>query len=520
VDKTKAEVDASLSSNNARLIYVDAYDTASGERFATVSVPNAGSTARTWWWYADTTSADIANKLNTNGARLAEVKSYFIGPDQFFLAIMVKQTGIDAKNWTWGTFQTAANIQTDLTNFHYRLLSLESNPFGGFDYVMVQSYGEAWSWAVGLTSSAVTTQLTQNSARLTNISRYVENATTKFAVVMVENTNAQTAAINAESQRVATILAVGLSSGEYGVYLKKVGGPVTIGINQGFRFEPASAIKVLYHLYAVKQVQAGADSLSSNFDYYPDPSAPGNGGVCPDPAWQTSGNVQHTTLGNALTLMMMQSDNVMTRGMVLRYGIANVASYATSIGLGNTRLKQGRIGCLFVNGLRNQFTLADAGKLYEQVDNGSLLNASSKTAFYSRMVGGAVPSASPLGDVVRDEANKQGKLGSAAAFIAKMAYREKAGNEFQCVSINCGTTPQYLDFTAVAGRMTLPFKSGGNIVSTSYVYGRFANDFILGCLPGSGACAKDVKVTAAITTLGTGGVETYRAAIAAALATW
>ena len=70
----------------------------------------------------------------------------------------------------------------------------------------------------------------------------------------------------------------------------------------------------------------------------------------------------------------------------------------------------------------------------------------------SSSVGGAVPSNSPLGNIVRQEANKQGKSPDAAAFIAAMNYREKAGNEFQCVSANCSTSPMYLDFTSVAAR--------------------------------------------------------------------
>jgi hypothetical protein len=268
------------------------------------------------------------------------------------------------------------------------------------------------------------------------------------------------------------------------------------------------------------EVQAGLDSLSSDFVYYPDPSDPNDPGVCPDPAWETSSNAQHTTLGAALDAMMDVSDNRMTRGMVLRYGMANVAAYARSIGMADTDLTQDLIGCLFENGVRNQLTLTDIGSLYEQVDNGSLLNPGNTSTFYNTMLGGAVPSSSPLGAVVRQEAAKVGKSADAASFIAAMNYREKAGNEFECVSSNCSTDPMYLDFTSVAGRITLPFKSGGAITPVDYVYGRFANDFVLDCLPGSGSCPGDTDVTSAISTLGKTGAETYRQQIAAALATW
>ncbi len=101
-----------------------------------------------------------------------------------------------------------------------------------------------------------------------------------------------------------------------------------------------------------------------------------------------------------------------------------------------------------------------------------------------------------------------------------MSYHEKAGNEFMCVSSNCGTTPRYLDFTSVAGVITLPFKSGGSAAPRDFTYTRYGNDFVLSCLPGSGSCSADTATQNAITTLGTAGAETYRQQIAAALATW
>jgi hypothetical protein len=136
------------------------------------------------------------------------------------------------------------------------------------------------------------------------------------------------------------------------------------------------------------------------------------------------------------------------------------------------------------------------------------------------MLGGGVSSSSALGDVVRQEAAKLGKSSDAPAFIAAMSYHEKAGNEFMCVSSNCASNPQYLDFTSISGVMVLPFKSAGNVVPTDFVYARFGNDFVLPCVPGSGGCAADTAELTAITTVAAGGAETYRQQIAAALATW
>ena len=213
--------------------------------------------------------------------------------------------------------------------------------------------------------------------------------------------------------------------------------------------------------------------------------------------------------------MLNVSDNRMTRGMALRYGIGNVDTYGrVTVGMGSTHLRQDRIGCLFVNGVRNETTMSDLGLLYEEVDNGTLLNPANKAALDNMTIGGPVPSSSALGNIVRAEAAKQGKSASAAAFIAAMSYREKAGNEFECYS-----STDCIDYTSIAGRITLPFKAAGTIVPTDYVYGRFGNDFALPCVPGTG-CPADLKQADAINTLGTKGSETYRQAIATALATW
>ena len=517
VDQTSAQITA-LKPGGWRLIDLYPYQSTSGEEYTYVAVANSGASTRSWWYDVDTDPTTIQNDLNSNGARLEEVRSYLIGGTEHYSAIMVAQSGIDAKNWTWTLNSSVTYIQNLLNSYHYRLISLEPNPLGGYDAVLVQSYGETWWWYTAKTEASVRSRLAANHARPITIAGGTGGQ--GFDVIMIDDTDAQSAAINAESKRVAALMAKGVGQSDYGLYLAKVGGPELLGFNENFRFEPASAIKVLYLLYAMTQVQAGADSLSDDFVYYPDPSDPYNPGVCPDPAWEVPSDAVHTTLQAALTAMMDQSDNRMTRGMVLRYGISNVNSYAQSIGMTSTHLVQDRIGCLFVNGVRNQITLRDAGSLYSQVDDGSLLTPANESTFYSTMLGGAVPSASPLGDVVRQEAAKQGKSSDAASFIAGMSYREKAGNEFQCVSADCGTSPMYLDFTSVAGEMTLPFKSGGNLVPTDYVYGRFANDFVIDCVPGSSACASDTNEVSAISTLGKWGSETYRQQIAAALATW
>ena len=191
-------------------------------------------------------------------------------------------------------------------------------------------------------------------------------------------------------------------------------------------------------------------------------------------------------------------------------------SLAASIGMTNTALRQSRIGCGFVGGVRNDFTLVDAGKLYEGVANGSLLDPATAATFNQIMIGGTPPSSSTLGDIVREEAASLGRSPSqAAAFIANIDYREKGGTYFFCLVNGCTT---YKTDIMVSGRITLPFKSAGSIVPTAFVYGRFVNDLVIPCVVDSG-CAAEKKAHSAIDTLGAG-AETFRSEIRLALTTW
>ena len=217
---------------------------------------------------------------------------------------------------------------------------------------------------------------------------------------------------------------------------KQVGGPEIVGFNENFRFEPASGIKVLYFLHAMQLVQAGTENLDTPnaFTYYVDPSDPTNGGVCPDPAWEVPANAVHTTLRDGLTKTMVDSDNRTTRGLFLRYGMGPENALAASIGMTNTALRQPSIGCGFLGAVRNDLSLADAGKLYEGVADGSLLDPADAAIFNQIMIGGAPTSSSNFGDIVRQEAAALGKSpADAASFIANVDYREKGGTYFFCL---------------------------------------------------------------------------------------
>ncbi|HEV8309023.1 MAG TPA: serine hydrolase [Methylomirabilota bacterium] len=504
---TAAQVTDRLNANQARLIDLEPYVTSSGVRFAAVMVSNTGSFARAWWWYQGVSAAFLSQKLTENQARLIDLDSYVVNGTRVFSGVMIRNTGADAKQWWWYVNVPPGFVSAKLIENRARLVDYERRPDGRLDVVMHRREGEYWWWYYGLPSAqAVVDKALQKGARVIDIERYTDGGQTRFAAILLDNSNAET-------RRLWAIMDPGLSAGRFGIYLKQVGGGVKVDLQGGTIFEPASAIKVLHHAHAMRRVQVGLDSLSSNFVYFVKPDDPNNKDICPLDAPEVDANKRTTTLQDGLAKTMQNSDNRTTRGLQLRYGQAALNARADSLGMSNTELRQ-VLGCGFRNNLRNDLTLVDVGKLYEAVANGSLLTGSSRTTFYNIMLGGGIGSSSALATIVRQEATALGKSAAAAnAFIAQMDSRFKGGSYDICIT-SCNP---YFYYRSNAGRMTLPFKSGtGAIVPVHYVFGQWANDLSIPCGPGVNCSTK----VAADNALGNAGNELFRKEIRQALQTW
>jgi Beta-lactamase enzyme family len=194
--------------------------------------------------------------------------------------------------------------------------------------------------------------------------------------------------------------------------------------NYDFHFEPASAINVLYLLYTLNR---GVDLSSPLTYYWSTPDTP-NPDVCPlDAVPEIPANAQTTTIGNALNLMMQQSNNVFTRAFAIRWGLGPVQAMAQSLGMSNTHLRQAYISCGFRGGVGNELTLADAAKLYSSVDRGVALTGAARSTFFNILAGGSPSAGDPFGAVVSQEAAALGKSAIVPQSLAQFNIRSKAG---------------------------------------------------------------------------------------------
>ena len=506
---TSQQLSAKLSEHSARIVDLEQYATSEGQRFAAVLVSNTGTHNKAWWYRLNTSPASIGNTLSANNARLVDLETYVIGSTRYYSAVMVRNAAPDNRSWSWWLGQTAAQISSRLSTTNSRLVDLERRSDGLFDVIMTANTGteaKAWTWWVDLASpAAVSDKLAQTGMRLVDVEKYLVSGVTRYSAIMIDN-------LPAETRRVANIMAAGAGAGRYGLYLKPVGGGATHALYNDGIFEPASSIKVVHHLHSMRRVQAGTDNLdTNNFTYYRSPSDPTNGNICPADVAETSSNAVVTNLRDGLTRMMGVSDNRTTRGVQLRYGHPALNATVDAIGMSRTELRQ-VIGCGFRNGLRNDLTLTDIGKLYEGVANGTLLSGSSRTFFFSVM--NKFTGASGLFSTIIDqEAAALGKSSTvASSFKNAMRSTGKGGSYDICTN----TCNPYTYIRTGAGQMSVPFKANGVVTPRVYVYGSWIDSLTINCSAGVN-CTQKVNADNAINR---STAEMFRSTIRAALATW
>ena len=370
-DLTPGDIETLLDRNEARLIDIERYNTASGTRYAVIMLDNSGADAKAWWWYVGLDDALLDVFLDENDARLVDIEAYQDGGTKY-AAIMIDNTGADAMEWWWYFNEPATTIWNNIAAHDSRLLEFQvRDPVTHtFDAIMIPNEEPDninWWWYYDVTEEELNALLSQNGARIADLDTYLSGIQRVYSVVMVNNSNELTT-------KMGELLGYG-SDGSTGFYLKEVDGPVLASLQPTFVYEPSSTIKVTHHLYAMRQVMIGAESLNAQLTI-----AEGITGLsCPNGGEPF---VVHT-LEQALRHMMQLSDNTDTAAIEGRYGRAAInAMSASVVGMTNTSINH-TLGCAELP--LNEMTLVDAALLYESVAQGLLLDTASREDFYRMM---------------------------------------------------------------------------------------------------------------------------------------
>lgn len=254
------------------------------------------------------------------------------------------------------------------------------------------------------------------------------------------------------------------TDGKTGFYLKRVGGSELMTNSKSFAFYPASTIKVLEHLHAMRRVQNGL-SIGTDIDIW--------GDSCSDNHDDESPETQED-LSESLRKMMKNSDNQRTNAIQDRFGRTAINNTAHNVaGLSSTSQLNHKFGCQGpASNPANKLTLVDVGKLYEGVANGSLLSGSSRTTFYDLMRNQT--DSFFIESVIDDEATKLG---------VSNTKRDNFKSQVRTATKSGGVPADYDGFlySSTAGYVSLPFAGVctaagfAAITPREYVYGVFIN---------------------------------------------
>jgi hypothetical protein len=296
---------------------------------------------------------------------------------------------------------------------------------------------------------------------------------------MLNNSNALTTRVG-ELMRDAT-------DGTVGLYLKQIGGGERAGLLEDWSFEPASTMKTLHHVHALRRVSQSQLDLDAVWAVATDVN-----GSCPSGA----GPFVNDTVRNVLRQMMEQSSNTATLRVTQQYGMAALNATAAALGMTGTSLNH-TLGC--GGPVPNELTLVDLGRLHEQVANGWL--GAQRDAFYELMANSLASYPSwgtvQISDVIDQEAAALAiPPAMVATFVSNCDLAYKPGS----YSIDGR------QFRAIGGFLRLPFVVNGQIAPREYVTGAFVHD------------AGDADQAAAAA--GMGAIEVLRDEIRAALRTW
>jgi hypothetical protein len=407
-----------------------------------VMVPNTGPDQKAWAWYPASTSDFIGQKLTEHKARLVDLDGVMVNGQRRYAAIMIANAGSDQRSWGWLVNQPWSTINTSLANA--RLLDITHEGNDRYTVVFEQCPCPGWWVMLNGSATAVRARAAQLGARIIDFERHA-GPQPQFSAVMVDN-------LDAASRRISNLLAEVPGARDYGIYLKAVGGGVLAALQEDFVHEPLSSVKVIAHLGAMRQVEAGA-SLDGQIPQYMQSSQPGDACLSPDG--------QQKKLRDTLAAMMGPSSNPDWAATYYYVGKAKLDAMLQAIGMTRTEIR--RVGCKPV---LNRWTLRDAGKLYEGVANGTLLNGE-RANFYMLMNG------KPGGaDALIDQEAPASMSGAhKQAFKKLFAISRKDGSWSRGAE---GEIPAEAAFTR-AGVARIPGCSGSAPVTRNYVYGVFLN---------------------------------------------
>ncbi|GMU83950.1 MAG: hypothetical protein AMXMBFR47_38200 [Planctomycetota bacterium] len=483
--QTPASIADRLSSGNVRLLQCQPYLDANGQlRYVIILVNNTGQYFKGWWYHPSADAAAINTIRDTNNMRLVSWDRV-PGQNNVWSCVFISNTGSDQRNWWRYPSTPYANISTLTGQHNARITDIAYVGNGNYDIVLEERQGRTWWWYTGVTSAQLDVLQGNRAARIYDLQQTGTGPDGPlFTFLLLRNSNDLT-------HRVSGIMRGIMDNEIYvrvGALLKRVNGGRRAGLNNSRVFDPASTIKTLHHVHAMRQVALGNVAFTAPI---PVRGFDGSPGGCP-----AESPVQNEPLDDVLRLMMENSDNIRTEAVKDYFGQANINITADALDMADTELVR-RIGC---GGDHNMLTLDDGARLHEEVANGYL--GAWRDEFYDLMLNGAMNYGGGggypnVGGIIDEEAANIGLPDDKRLdFRAAVEIAAKGGS----VGLDG------LRYRSSLAWISIPYMANGVITPQEFTVGSFVD----------GAVDDDLAAAA----VGAAASEVLRDELRAALLTW
>lgn len=459
-DQTLTQLGNLAVANNARLIEISAYQAAAGLRYAGVMIPNTGSEQEPFVLRENLTVAGVAawvTKGDYPGFGVVyDIEAYSTANGTRYAIIGLGKAFSNPARFEYRLGLTSAALATAVAANSSRILDLEVEPNGTFDAVFTDLDGLQGSshtfW--DLPFAELTRVAAQYASRIVDIAQYVSSGTTKYAITLRRNAADPMYTLNRDMRAMLTNPLT-----DSGFLVRELDGSVRTALNEAQVFEPASTMKTLHALTAMRRVALGDDNLMSNCS---SPSTMSElGGSCPDlgSPWTD------TSLNTALQRMLRNSNNLYTEGVRARYGTTAIVSLAQFVGASNVGINH-TLGCLanLPGAEENTITLNDLYAIHTAA-SGGMLGAQESTFRGLFLNYGQLPN---VDTVVVQELAQSGLSGAdTAEFLSYFRMSAKGG----------GYTVNGVEHRSSGFYMSVPIKAlGCAITSRKFFFGAFIND--------------------------------------------
>jgi uncharacterized protein YdaT len=161
--------------------------------FAAILVPNTGSQAKAWWWYVNVSRASIKDRLAENHARLIDIHQS--GLKGQYSVVMISNTGADQKVSWWDVGKSISEVKAEVAKHKGRLVRMAPEwtvlgDQGPWDYIMVAADEKESLWYYNKTKEEIGLLVTKNKARVIDLEMHNapdgSTVAPRFSVIMLK----------------------------------------------------------------------------------------------------------------------------------------------------------------------------------------------------------------------------------------------------------------------------------------------------------------------------------------------